>query len=332
MTNRATHGVARLARRELLGFLAASAALATLPATAAPARSTGYVTGPYGRMRYEKIGQGPALILVAGGPGASLRSLGTQFDALADIRTVIYFDNIGRGYSDRLRPGLAHSPQRDAEDIETLRTSLNLGRIDLLGHSYGGFPALAYLQAHDREVRHLVLSSTGHSHDAWQANIDSYARFVEDQYPEVWEAMLALRAAGVKSSDERFHKLMARADAEAYWYDVANKAKLPLSQDPRERSSRDVYLSILGDDPEVKVGGSMATFDASSALAGTHARVLVTAGRYDRIMMPKLAMQMARLVPQGQGRLEIFERSGHSPWVEEQDRYMQVLREFLLAD
>lgn len=306
--------------------------MAARPVSAAPTRSTGDVNGPSGRIRYQKIGQGPALVLVAGGPGASLHSLGTPFDSLADIRTVIYFDNVGRGYSDRLPPGTPYSPQRDAEDIEALRTSLNLGRIDLLGHSYGGYPALAYLQAHDREVRHLVLSSTGHNGQAWQANIDSFARFVEDQYPEIWEAMLALRAAGVKSSDKRFHDLVKAADGDVYWYDLANKAKLPPSEDPRERSSTDVYNSILGDDPEVKVGGTMASFDASAALAGTHAHVLVTAGRYDRIMMPRTAVKMARLVPKGQGRLEIFERSGHSPWVEEQDRYMQVLREFLLAD
>src|SRR5690349_9265351 len=79
----------------------------------------------------------------------------------------------------------------------------------------------------DHPLFSLVLSSTGHNGQAWQANIDSFARFVEDQYPEIWESMLALRAAGVKSSDKRFNELVKAAYGDVYWYDLANKAKLP---------------------------------------------------------------------------------------------------------
>lgn len=320
-----------ITRRAAVAALAAATSLISAPTrAAAAARTSGFVTGPSGRIRYEKLGQGPALVLVPGGPGGALRSLGTAFDALADIRTIVYFDHIGRGYSDRLPAGRTHSPARDAEDIETLRTGLDLGAtIDVLGHSYGGFPALAYLQAHDVQVRHLILSSTGDSHVAWQANIDSFTRQVQFQYPEIWEQLQALRAAGVKSSDERWVTIMNAAEGDVYWYDLANKKKLPTATDPRERLARDVYAAILGDDPEVVVGGPMATFDARPALRSTQANVLVTAGRYDRVMMPRLAFDMARLVPQGRGQLAIFEKSGHAPWVEEQDRYLAVLRAFL---
>lgn len=107
-----------------------------------------------------------------------------EFDRLAARHTVVYFDNIGRGRSSDLPAGRHHSPERDAEDIERLRAALGFERIALLGHSYGGYPALAYAGRHPERLTHLVISSSGHSAESWQRNVDNVNRFVENQYPE----------------------------------------------------------------------------------------------------------------------------------------------------
>jgi proline iminopeptidase len=295
-------------------------------------REIGDVDTPHGRLRYERAGSGPVLVLVAGGPGGSLRSLGTAFDVLADVRTLIYVDNIGRGHSDGLPRGIRHSPQRDACDIEALREALGIERIDLLGHSYGGYVALAYAGRYGDRTDRLVLSSAGHGFRSWQDNIDSYAAFVRTQYPEVWEQLLILRADGVKSSDPRYQRLNESAIGDLYWYDLANATKRPPTTDPAEDFREDVYFDILGDDPEVEVGGTMASFDARPTLARLRLPTLITAGRYDRIAAPHIALEMSRLVPEHRAQLMIFERSGHAPWIEEADAYFRRLRAFLLAD
>src|SRR4051794_38907193 len=56
-----------------------------------------YVASPDGRIYYEREGEGPPIVLVAGGPGGSHASFHPWFSRLADAHTVIYFDNIGRG-------------------------------------------------------------------------------------------------------------------------------------------------------------------------------------------------------------------------------------------
>lgn len=321
-----------LPRRRLLLGLAAAAPLLAVPAPAVATsgtRKTGSVTGPHGRIRYEMLGDGPPLILVAGGPGTSLRSLGTAFDALADQHTVIYFDNIGRGYSDDLPAHLTHSPERDAVDIEAVRTGLGLGRIRLLGHSYGGYAALAYAGGYAGNLERLVLSSSGSSYLSWQANIDSVARFIECQYPEVWARLDALRRHGVKSSAPQYQDLQGQAEGDLYWYDLANAARRPPPGDPRERFRADVYFAMLGDDPEVTVGGAMARFDARPVLRRLQVPLLVTSGRYDRVALPKFALEMTQLPSAGVAQLAMFERSGHAPWIEEEALYMNTLRAFL---
>jgi pimeloyl-ACP methyl ester carboxylesterase len=55
--------------------------------------------------------------------------------------------------------------------------------------------------------------------------------------------------------------------------------------------------------------------------------VLLLAGRYDRTCPPEAAEVMAAGIPGAE--LEIFEHSGHMTFVEERDRYVEVVRDFL---
>ena len=47
-----------------------------------------------------------------------------------------------------------------AADVEAVRVALNLGKISLLGHSYGGVLAEAYALKYPEDLSHLVLAST----------------------------------------------------------------------------------------------------------------------------------------------------------------------------
>ena len=55
--------------------------------------------------------------------------------------------------------------------------------------------------------------------------------------------------------------------------------------------------------------------------------VLVLAGRHDRTCPPEAAEVMAAGIPGAE--LEIFEHSGHMTFVEETERYLEVVRDFL---
>lgn len=315
----------------LLPVLLTAAAFAGQPAPPggeAPFHGRGsFAASPRGRIYYETEGQGPAVFLVAGGPGASHTSFHPWFSRLATDHTVVYFDNAGRGRSDDLARGRKHTVAGDADDIEALRKHLKLDRISLIGHSYGGFPAMAYALEHPDLVDRLVLTSTLHNAKAFQANIDNFNLHCRNQYPEVWAKLMSLRRQGIKSSAAEYSRIYYQAEADVYWADTANAGRMFVPAEEERQFSPDVYYSMLGDDPEWIVGGTLKGYDPGARMRDYRGPVLVCAGRYDRVATPSIATEISALLPGS--RLVIFEHSGHRPWVEETDLYFDTLRRFL---
>jgi pimeloyl-ACP methyl ester carboxylesterase len=71
------------------------------------------------------------------------------------------------GPVDRRRSRTIRLHRREhVEDVEGVRVSLGLGKINLLGHSYVGVLAEAYSLKYQENLNHLTLCSTFHSTNA----------------------------------------------------------------------------------------------------------------------------------------------------------------------
>ena len=286
-----------------------------------------HIETPDGRLYYEKEGSGPAVFVVAGGPGSSHVSFHPWFSRLAASHTVVYFDNIGRGRSDRLKDASRYTVRRDAEDIEALRKALGFESISLIGHSYGGYPAMAYALAFPQRVTKLVLSDTLFNDASWQVNIDSVNYNTQTLFPDVWAKLMEMRRKGMLSSVDEYQDLYGTATRDFYWYDVANASKMFRSGDSADGFNSEIYFGMIGSDPEWKVGGTMKGYDPSKAMRQMKTPTLIIVGRADRVAPPSISAQIRDLIPNS--RLEYFDKSGHRPWVEEPDRYFQIVGNFL---
>ncbi len=288
-----------------------------------------YLQTPDGKLYYEKEGQGPIAIIIAGGPGADHSSFHPFFSRLAKDHTVVYFDSIGRGRSDRLKDPSQYTVWRDAEDVERLRAMFAAEKITVIGHSYGGMPALAYAVTHPQHVDHLVLSDTLHCASGFQENINSVNFFESHQYPDHWAKLMELRKEGVKSSADSYGDIyMSGASGDSvYWYDTANAARMFHSGE-HGMFNYGVYLAMIGDDPEWTVSGTMKHYDPRPQMKKLHVPTLICVGRWDRVAVPKVAMEMKNLLPADSSHLRIFEKSGHRPWIEETDLYFKTLDDF----
>jgi len=293
-----------------------------------------FAPSKFGKIYYETEGSGSPVFLVAGGPGSSHASFHPWFSRLAAEHTVVYLDNIGRGRSDRLVPQRSseYTVERDAEDIEALRIALGYDRISVIGHSYGGMPALAYALKYPQHVSRLVLSDTLLNAQSWQQNIDSVNFTARNQFPEIWEQLMQLRKHGVKSGADEYGDLYGKTELDIYWRDPDMESQLYRSGDKADASNSDVYLSFIGDDPEWQVGGTMKRYDPRSRMQSLAVPTLVCVGRYDRVGTPKIAGEIKAALPAASSRLVVFERSGHRPWVEETDAYFSLLKDFFSAE
>ena len=98
---------------------------------------------------------------------------------------------------------------------------------------------------------------------------------------------------------------------------------------------RDVYMSHVGDlgyEPAVNEAVSKATadLDLTSKIAAFQFSTLVINGRWDMNVAPTTAWRLEQAIPRE--KIVFFEKSGHLPWYEESDKYVEVLREFLAGD
>jgi pimeloyl-ACP methyl ester carboxylesterase len=67
------------------------------------------------------------------------------------------------GRSERLEVSSGYTVESMVEGVEAVRVALGLGKISLLGHSYGGVLAQAHALKYQGRLSHLLLCSTFHS-------------------------------------------------------------------------------------------------------------------------------------------------------------------------
>src|SRR5437899_11094783 len=141
------------------------------PAAPAPAAAPGPVypiqeglVDAHGVLIYYKtVGRGAPLVLVHGGPGASHDYFLPYLLPLARQNRLIFIDERGSGRSEKLDNPAGYTVENMVEDTEAVRRELSLGKISLLGHSYGGVLAQAYAFKYQANLSHLLLCSTFHS-------------------------------------------------------------------------------------------------------------------------------------------------------------------------
>jgi proline iminopeptidase len=277
------------------------------------------------RLWIETEGAGEPLLLLAGGPANSHLTFHPWFSPLADRFGLIYLDYRGRGRSERPDRLADITFDQDVADIEGLRQALGLERLSIYGFSYGGMVAQAYALAHPARVRRLILANTVHSAEMWQKNHENINRELENQYPEIWEQILALRAQGVRSTDPRIADLYRVHGPLVRFYNPANAAKL--LAEPGSRNG-ELYPVFVGDDVEFFIGGEVARLpDFRPRLRELAMPVLILAGRYDRALYPRYQLEFQRYAPQA--RFVWMERSGSFSHLEEPEAVLRLVREFV---
>jgi proline iminopeptidase len=264
----------------------------------------------------ETVGEGAPCLCLHGGPGTDStglrRSLGPLAGALG-LR-LIFYDHRGHGRSERVPVEQCTQDQLVA-DVDGVRQALGLGRVHVLGISWGGFLGLMYAARYPESMQTLAVVGASASR-AFMPRAEENAR--RQATPEQWAAYRALWD-GSLTDDEGFRRAFETIRP-LYFFDrklatIANAARA----DTRYRLAVRKFV----------IDHEYARYDCRAELPGIRCPTLVAVGRHDWICPVDQAEEIHRLIPHSE--LAIFERSGHSPQVEERDAFTRRLASFLGA-
>lgn len=267
------------------------------------------------RLAVEVLGPegSPVLIAHHGAPGLGTRAEPrASFGALADTYRIVVFDARGSGESEG-RPPFTH--EQWAADVEGLREWIGAEQIIMAGGSYGGFISMEYAIRYPDRVLAMVLRDTSADHENEKA-----ARF---------NALNSTRVTVDVEKLDRINNGLVRDnnDLRDCWREI-----LPLYDhhyDPAKVEEKVQATTYRYETHNYAFVVNQPKYDIKAQLPAITCPTLVTVGRDDWITPVASSETIASLIPNAQ--LVVFEKSGHSPQIEERELWLQTVREFLGA-
>ena len=257
-----------------------------------------------------RVGTGPLVVVLHGGPGADHGYLLPQYDRLARARTLFYYDQRGGGKS----PVPRDTPlgwREQVADLEALRAHLKIDRLTLCGYSWGGLLAVLYLLEHPERVERLALVSPASITAAYRDEFER--RFAERMNaPAIVAARDELRASGLRERDPAAYQRRAfELSVAGYFRDPADAKSLTPFR-VTARTQQEVWKS-LGD------------YDLRPRLQELQTRhlapdTLVVHGSYDPILIEG-SRDLAQLLGAQLVELPV----GHCPHVEATEAFVAAV-------
>jgi proline-specific peptidase len=261
------------------------------------------------------------LLCLHGGPGANWLHM-KPYEALADERQVVFYDQLGAGNSAVSEPHDAAmwTPELYVEEVDAVREALGLDRVHILGHSWGGMLGMQYAAGRPGGLVSLIVESSPPSVPDWMPEI---ARLRSELPPDVEATLREHEEAETTDSPEYeeavmvfYRRHLCRVDP---WPDWLVECFRLLDANP------EVYHSMNGPS-EFHVIGTIRDWDISDQLGQIEVPTLIFSGRYDEVT-PASTEAAHRLIPGSE--YVVMEESSHMAQAEQPEETLALVRDFL---
>ncbi len=253
-------------------------------------------------LSYRMDGTGPDALVI----GSAVYYRRTFSDHLRQHLRLIFVDH--RGFGKATRPVTSADFELDklVDDIETVRQALKLEKIIIIGHSGHAYMALEYAKKYPQHVSHVVLLAI--SPDSSPASFQAADRYLDESVAPQRKALLAesmshLEADIAADPQRRFIHYSLRSGPRI-WYDPTFDGTHLWQAVP-----------VIPEMFDYVWGPVFQKLDITQGLARLEKPVFVGLGRYDYWNPPHLWEPMRQYFRDL--RIRIFERSGHTPQLEQ---------------
>lgn len=268
---------------------------------------------------YKTMGEGEPLVIVHGGPVLDHSYLLPHLEPLAEDFQLIFYDQRAAGKSSIDVDSKTMSLDGFIEDIEQVRQQLNLGKINLLGHSWGGMLAMNYAIKYDQHLNHLILSNASAPSVA-DAQQEAFL-VAQKMTKRDGDKLDNLASSGLLRTEDPSGaiKEMMMISYRVHMYDTGNMDRLELSI-PKDFMLRSEAYRTLNPD--------LANYDLYDQLRQVSTPTLVVFGESE----PAVQLHANRMVGAFEnGELFVVKGAGHFPFIENSKSYVSKVVSFLSA-
>ncbi|BCB03743.1 alpha/beta hydrolase [Bacillus sp. KH172YL63] len=275
----------------------------------------------------------PALLYLHGGPGESCYDFTFhQRERLADSLFLVAIDQRGVCRSEAIMEGEAFGFDDLIEDCEALKEELGIEKWSVLGHSFGGFLALAYVQKYPESIQKVIfecptfdfaLTSKG----LLKKTADLFGKY---DMPKLKEEALRLveKEMSPREFTETYMKLSDelgenRMEIYTHCFDNPTDYHLMYTDEEWDRyyDRSDHHYVLLRE--EGFIFNSLL-----DSLKHIENPMLLLTGEYDPVTCAEHISCFKRDARNGE--VIHFRHSGHTPHYEEADRFRDVVKDYVM--
>lgn len=267
---------------------------------------------------YKTMGKGTPVVIVHGGPGLDHTYLLPQMSALAEHHKLIFFDQRASGRSASVVDTNSMTMDNFVEDVEGIRKAFKLGKMNLLGHSWGGLVAMFYAVKYPKNLNSLVLMNSTPASAAVR-NASFAVMLKRTSRDDSLAQATLVRTDGFRKGDPKTIAEFFRILFRGTFYDRRYADSLTLTIDSSYATKRR-FMQYLSRDT------SLAAYDLHSKLSVVRCPTLILGAVYDMVA-PEANERIHQSIPGS--TLVVLDSCGHFPYIESPKKVFAELERFL---
>ncbi|MEE1057435.1 MAG: alpha/beta fold hydrolase [Acutalibacteraceae bacterium] len=285
------------------------------------------------KIYYESYGENhtPVLVYLHGGPGASCLDFTNTAKALGKQIKVVSFDQYGVLRSEIISDNEPYTMEIQAKLIDEMRRKMNIKSWSVLGHSYGGALAVLYADKYPDTVDKIILECPCLD---FTDSAKSIAAYLSDYIFNLGDKTAISLCERIQNYNDQNNDVVV---------DILN-----LLEYVKEMELRN-YLHSISFDKYISSFSTIGITDDMWAKAEKHLIKLIEDGAITKNYLPILKkLNKPILLLKGKydpacsdnqvnyindlpnATIVEFEKSGHFPRIEEQEKYIETVLNYLL--
>jgi len=259
-------------------------------------------------LAYKVVGKGEPCLVMHGGLGFDHTMLHPGLDRLSKTCELVYYDHRGHGKSGR-PPLHTLTWEQLAHDAEGLRRHRGYHRICIIAHSMGAFHALEYALRYPQVLHRLILIAAVPAFDYFsQVVANMRERGASDE-------LVACFDFNRMTNDEVFKKMMHRVGP-MYFHN------------PTEELVQQAFGRMQGCAESCRRTPSLIQgYSLEGTLNEVKVPTPVLAGGDDFLAPVSQVKRLSNGI--STSTMVVFESSGHFPYLEEPERFLSIVRDWL---